>query len=237
MCADWSANEEITADKLNNRRGFKSRVRAHTSLQLTIPVGNSVVPLDFNVEDFDSNNEFDCPAQRTGTASATSANHLVDTGANQFVSADVGRWVYNSTDKTYAQITAYNSVSDVTISADIMASGEGYRIYGTRFTAKVEGYYQVFCQAKVGSAEAEDFVRLCIYKNGFGTGTLLAQPMAYVSSGGANASNSCPYAIYSDLVYLDVDDYLEFGLAFDDSAARNTSDTGIYFTIYMVSEA
>lgn len=66
---------------------------------------------------------------RTGSATATSANHLVDTTKLQFKSSDVGKWLYNSTDKVWAVITAYNSTSDVTISKDIFANGEAYSIF------------------------------------------------------------------------------------------------------------
>jgi len=45
------------------------------------------------------------------------------------VAGDVGKTVYNSTDKTTAKVTAYNSESDLTLDTDIMASGESYYIY------------------------------------------------------------------------------------------------------------
>ncbi len=66
---------------------------------------------------------------RTGTATSTTASHLVDATEAQFLSTDTGKVVYNTADKTWALITAYTSASDVTLSKDIMASGEGYEIY------------------------------------------------------------------------------------------------------------
>jgi hypothetical protein len=66
---------------------------------------------------------------RTGTATSTSASHLVDATEAQFASTDVGKIVYNSTDRTWAQITAYTSTSDITLSKDIFISGEQYEIY------------------------------------------------------------------------------------------------------------
>ena len=229
---DWAAGEEITADKLNSRRGFKSRARAHTDLQLYIPTGNNDTPLDFNIEDFDSNDEFDCPAQRTGVATATSAGHLIDTTKNQFVPEDVGRWVYNSTDHVYTRILAYNSSSDVSVSY-FAGSGKGYRIFGTKYTAKVAGYYQLNFQASLGALSAEDYIRAIVKKN---NSIGLCQVSAYVSSGGANAFNNCPSAIYSDIVYLDIGDYLEFFLAQDDTSERLTNTVDVYFSIQMVSE-
>lgn len=66
---------------------------------------------------------------RTGTATAPSASHLVDTTNAQFVAGDVGKTVFNSTDETSAKVTEYNSTSDLTLDTDIMASGESYYLY------------------------------------------------------------------------------------------------------------
>jgi len=68
-------------------------------------------------------------SNKSGTATATTANHLIDTTKSQFVAGDVGKTVYNSTDKTTAKVTAYNSESDLTLDTDIMASGESYYLY------------------------------------------------------------------------------------------------------------
>lgn len=68
-------------------------------------------------------------SNKSGTATATTANHLVDTDNSQFVAGDVGKTVYNETDETEAKVTAYNSTSDLTLDTDIMASGESYSIY------------------------------------------------------------------------------------------------------------
>ncbi len=66
---------------------------------------------------------------RNGNASSTSAGHLVDATKAQFTASDVGKEIYNTSDKTWAIVTAYNSTSDLTLSDDIMASGEHYEIY------------------------------------------------------------------------------------------------------------
>lgn len=68
-------------------------------------------------------------SNKSGEATATTASHLIDTVNAQFVAGDVGKTVYNSTDKTTAKVTAYNSESDLTLDTDIMASGESYYIY------------------------------------------------------------------------------------------------------------
>jgi hypothetical protein len=40
--AEWATAEEITADKLNLRRGFKSRVSAVANIQLNITIADPI---------------------------------------------------------------------------------------------------------------------------------------------------------------------------------------------------
>src|SRR3990167_7143759 len=71
---------------------------------------------------------------RFGTASSTSSGNLVDATESQFVSGDVGKVLYNTTDKTWAVIKTYTSATTVALSKDIMASGESYEIYNAGCT-------------------------------------------------------------------------------------------------------
>ena len=66
---------------------------------------------------------------RTGEATATTADALVDSTETQFVSGDVGKVVYNTYDNTWARIDAYVSTSQLTLNKDIMADDEGYKIF------------------------------------------------------------------------------------------------------------
>jgi hypothetical protein len=66
----------------------------------------------------------------SGTTTSTSANHLVETGQNFTSTVDVGDIVMNTTDNTWAYVTQVNSNTDLTLSSDIMVSGENY-IVGT----------------------------------------------------------------------------------------------------------
>ncbi|KKM24060.1 hypothetical protein LCGC14_1608860, partial [marine sediment metagenome] len=75
---------------------------------------------------------------RTGTASSTSSGNLVDATASQFVSGDVGKIVFNNTDKTWAEIVTYTSATTVALSKDIMASGESYEIYNNECTSRFQ---------------------------------------------------------------------------------------------------
>lgn len=63
----------------------------------------------------------------SGTATDTIANKLVDSGA-AFTTTMVGKTVYNSTDNTWAVITAMDSATQLNLSTDIMVSGESYTI-------------------------------------------------------------------------------------------------------------
>ena len=96
---------------------------------------------------------------RSGKATATTADHLIDTVKNQFVAGDVGKIIYNVTDGTTATITDYTSPSDVTLDTDIMAEGESYEIYCVYaeeivVTGKVEdGIYEHYYNTTVDSAK------------------------------------------------------------------------------------
>lgn len=62
-----------------------------------------------------------------GVATSTVANKLSDSGAT-FTDAMVGKTVYNPIDNTWAVITAKDSTILLSLSADIMTSGEAYVI-------------------------------------------------------------------------------------------------------------
>jgi hypothetical protein len=64
-----------------------------------------------------------------GTTSATTANKLVDSTQNFTSTVQVGSFVKNTTDNTTASVTAIDSDTTLSLSADIMASGENYIIY------------------------------------------------------------------------------------------------------------
>ena len=67
----------------------------------------------------------------SSAATSTTTNKLVDTGG-LFTTTNlvgVGDIVYNITDGTIATVTAIDSATILTLSANIMASGESYSIY------------------------------------------------------------------------------------------------------------
>ncbi len=66
---------------------------------------------------------------RTGADTAGTAGSLTDTTESQFLSTDVGKVIYNTDDRTYAIVVTYTSTSVLVLSADIMDSGENYKMF------------------------------------------------------------------------------------------------------------
>lgn len=65
----------------------------------------------------------------SGTTTATTANKLVQSGQSFDVTVQVGDVVRNTTDSTWATVTAVDSATILSLSADIMESGETFEIY------------------------------------------------------------------------------------------------------------
>jgi hypothetical protein len=64
-----------------------------------------------------------------GTTTSTTANKLVDSTQNFNTTAQVGSFIKNTTDSTTASVTAIDSDTTLSISSDIMASGENYILF------------------------------------------------------------------------------------------------------------
>ena len=79
---------------------------------------------------------------RTGSDTAGTASKLTDTTESQFLSTDPTneKVVHNITDDTWAVVTGYTSTSVLSISKDIMASGESYELYNKRCKNKRQIY-------------------------------------------------------------------------------------------------
>ena len=67
----------------------------------------------------------------SGLATSTTSNKLVDS-AGSFSNLAVPSVIHNTTDGTIAGVTAVDSATQLSLSADIMASGESYSIYAVR---------------------------------------------------------------------------------------------------------
>ena len=119
-----------------------SRARAYVSNVQTIPHGPwAWTRVRLDAEDYDGLSEFDI-STITGTADATEANKLHDADGG-FSAANVGYAVWNTTDNTYAVVSAYVDSGELTLDTDIMVNGETYLIYKSRFKATAAGYYMV----------------------------------------------------------------------------------------------
>lgn len=69
-------------------------------------------------------------ADTTGTTTGTTASKLVDsTKSFNYNNVKIGDIVRNDTDSTLATVTAVDDANTLSLSADIMASGESYRIF------------------------------------------------------------------------------------------------------------
>jgi hypothetical protein len=64
-----------------------------------------------------------------GAATSTTANKLVDSTQNFNTTAQVGSFIKNTTDSTTASVTAIDSDTTLSLSSDIMASGENYILF------------------------------------------------------------------------------------------------------------
>lgn len=149
--------------------------------------------------DFDVKSEFDT-TKKTGAADGTVANHLQDDTNSQFTSADVGRFVWNTTDNTYATITAYNDAGDVTLDADIMVNGENYILYDGRYTATEAGKYLVIAKARVNNMGAAQR----FYASGIKNSTTVIDAEIYTTVG------SYESIIISGFVNMAANDVLTF---------------------------
>ena len=77
----------------------------------------------------------------SGVATATTASKLVDS-SEDFVAAGVavGDAVYNETDDTFALVTAVDSATTLSLSADIMANTEAYSIREASFWTQRDAF-------------------------------------------------------------------------------------------------
>ena len=80
---------------------------------------------------------------RTGTATSDTPSALVDATESQFLATDVDKVILNTTNNTWAIVTAHVSATQLTLSKDIMVDGnENYEIYNkgciNRFQINIE---------------------------------------------------------------------------------------------------
>ena len=79
----------------------------------------------------------------SGTTTGTTSNKLVQSGQNFTTTVGVNDVVINTTDTTTALVTAIDSATTLSLSADIMASGENYVIRKSEHALTWKDFYDV----------------------------------------------------------------------------------------------
>ena len=74
-------------------------------------------------------NTYPATTQDSGTTDGTTASKLVQSGQNFNTTVAINDVIHNTTDNTWAVVTAVDSDTTLSIDNDIMISGEAYVIY------------------------------------------------------------------------------------------------------------
>lgn len=142
--------------------GFTSKARAVAGSNQVLSTGGFRT-IKFLTETYDIDSEFNNTTV-TGTTTSAAASKLINTAA-AFVAGDVGRWVHNTTDNTYAKVTAVDSSTQLSIDADIMAASEAYTLYFSKFTATTTGYYLVTATMLIQNSAASSLYYALILRS------------------------------------------------------------------------
>ena len=122
--------------------------------------------------------------QQSGAATATTATKLVNSAGAFTTTVSVGDIVINTTDGTTATVTAIDSDTTLSISADIMASGEAYVIYAAAEENGCVLYVGVTGDVKVKTAAGNDVVF-----TGVPAGSFMPVQVTQVFATGTTATN------------------------------------------------
>lgn len=104
---------------------FENDPSVFENISSTVTIGYTQYVADSTLGGSDSNDGY---LITQGSATSTTANKLIDSTANFNTTDHLNKTVYNSTDDTWAEITAIDSTTQVTLDTDIMVSGESYII-------------------------------------------------------------------------------------------------------------
>ena len=186
--AKFTANglEGRSYSEVKTDLGLDANARAYQANAQTSPAAASWVGVLYDTESWDTGGDMDVTV-RTGTADATQANKLHDADGG-FEAGDVGAWIWNTTDNTYTVVTAFVDAGELTLSADIMVNGEGYKLYRSWFICPADGKY--FVTTVVAWPTLADGVSygLHIDKNLVNVAALYSHTMGAASYGAATLS-------------------------------------------------
>jgi len=188
-----------------------SKAYAYSTTAQVLNTGSVALVLD--TESYDALNEFDSSTM-TGTADATEANKLHDADGG-FSAANVGDWLWNTTDNTYATITGYVDSGELDLSTSMMANGEGYVLYKSHFTATTSGYYTITACVRVSGIASGKRLLTIITVNDSTT----------LATGQYPAFTTNPLCGLAAVVYLAANDVVRL-LANQDQGSAQSLDIG-----------
>jgi len=202
-----------------------SRGRAYKNAAIQAIRNITWTHLELDAESFDEQDEFDTTVI-SGVADATEACKLHDADGG-FTLDDVGKTIWNVTDSTYSTVSAFVDDGELTLVDDIMADGETYHLYFSRFTATKDGYYQVIGKVCYPTPVADKRYFAGIFKNG-----------ASFSFTNIHSSHAAElYVLMSDIIYLEALDYIDLR-GYHNAGATDDTDKGeakTHLTVHKLS--
>jgi len=214
--------------KLKNVSGITT-CRARVYLGTALAAKPSTwIRVPYDTVQFDAGSDFILTSV-TGTADATEANKLHDADAG-FTSDLVGAAVHNTTDDTYALVTGFVDSGELTLDADIMASGETYKVYASYFLVPEDGYYSARFAVALGpgaDAGTDMHIRFLNYDGA----TVTQKSYAFVT--GANTNGWIGWSS-ADLLYLTVGDKIYIDIMHTSGSAVNIA-AGSKYTYLAIS--
>lgn len=204
----------------------QSACHAYLSANQIIP-DQTWVKLLLDTEAFDIQGEFDSSVI-SGAADATATNKLHDTG--QFTEAEsyyLGRAVWNTTDDTYTTVTGKDSDDQLSLTDDIMADTEGYKLYFSRFTAKKAGIYIAATCGYLYQVADGTRMMVQIKRNGTGAGV-----QELVMGGLSN-----PKFAFPSILNLSANDYVDAWIWHNSGENRTAGAGSLYNFLEVVKVA
>jgi len=213
---------------INERLGQAPECFMYMDNIMSAVTDNTYVRVDLLSNDYNIGDNFINSNWESGSATSTSAGHLVDTNAS-FTAAMVGKYIRNTTDVTATYITALNSGTDVSVRDDIFVDTENYEIKHSKFIVPVTGKYPIVAVIEFTGVIADKRYYTAVYVNGIGIDRY---------SCGIHASlvgNVNPNFV--ETLSLDKDDYIElFGNAVAGANTVSISATRTVFIVRLVSK-
>ena len=111
---------------------FENDPGTYTNIASTVTIGYSFYVATAALGGSDANNDGLLITQ--GSATSTTANKLVDSTASFTTAKHNGMTIWNPDDDTWAEVTAVDSGTTLSLDTDVMVSGESYKLVAARST-------------------------------------------------------------------------------------------------------